>query len=214
MSDSDWFRQTQWTSAISSDFEARLARSRSQHSEYLRIQAFTLAETRDTANAAPAIQLATRYLERNESGLFAAQMHAAMALAYTTLGNMAEAVESYRRSVAMENIQRNVRGLHYIDFAWFAATHQLSQHYEEVLQAMKQNLIEGDLMFPATQYRYFGALAMISSDMGDKQNAKRMAANALAAAMHEKGPIRRYPLLGLVLGHQDKIRARLEHIAS
>ena len=44
--------------------------------------------------------------------------------------------------------------------------------------------------------------------------AKRMAINALAAAAKEKGPFQRHPLPGLVLGRRDKIRRRLERIAS
>lgn len=214
MSNPEWYRQTKWTSEIATAFEERLAKSRSQRGEYLRIQAITLADTLEPANAIPAIELARRRLEHEESVLHAAQMHAVIAQAFTTLGKIPEALESYRRSVALENARRNVRGHHYIDFAWFAATYKLAEHYDEVLETMERNMTESDLVFPATQYRYFGALAMISSDLGDDQNAKRMALNALAAAAKEKGPFQRHPLLGLVLGRRDKIRRRLERIAS
>lgn len=213
MSASDWYRCTEWTPEASAAFEQRLSRSRGGRGEYLRIQALTLADTKNPKYAAAAINLAKRHLEQDPHGISAAQMYATIARAFETLGDRSGAVESYRSAVEFEFQRPNVRGYHYIDFAWFVAVHELSVHYEEALKAIAQNKQDQDLVFPSNQYRYFASLALISAGLGDSANARRMAKNALASAAIEKGPFWRFPLLGLVKGKTDAVRARLQRLA-
>lgn len=213
MTGTDWFRNAQWSPEIEQQFEARLARSRSHRSEYLRIQALTLAETLRPEYARPAIGLARRQIELAPSGIGTAQMHAAIAKAFITLGHTESAVDAFRSAVKDEIARPNVRGYHYIDFAWFVATNGISPHYDEALTAMQQIMQPQDLAFPVNQFRYFGALALISADTGDSQNARRMAQNALSAASQERGPFWRFPGLGLVGRQRDATRSRLERLA-
>jgi tetratricopeptide (TPR) repeat protein len=212
MTDPDWFRNSQWTPEIEQQFEARLARSRGQRGEYLRIQALTLVETLRSECAAPAIALAQRHVELAPTGIGAAQMHAAIAQAFITLGRLEPAVDAFRNAVKSELARPNVRGCHYIDFAWFVATNSLSPHYNEALAAMQQIMQAQDLVLSANQYRYFGALALISADTGDIQNARRMAQSALSAASEERGPFWRLPGFGLVGRQRDVARSRLERL--
>lgn len=212
MTETDWYRNSQWTPEIENQFEARLARSRGQRGEYLRIQALTLVDTLRSECAEPAIALAQRHLELAPTGINAAQMHAAIAKAFITLGRTESAVDAFRSAVKSELARPNVRGYHYIDFAWFVATNSLSSHYDEALAAMQQIMQEQDLAFPANQYRYFGALALISADTEDIQNARRMAQNALSAASKEHGPFWRFPGLGLVGLQRDTTRSKLERL--
>lgn len=198
---------------MSATFEQRLSRARGQRSEYLRIQALTLADTQNPEYAATAIDLAKRHLEQKPNGISAAQMHATIARAFETLGDILGAVESYRSAIEFEFQRPNVRGYHYIDFAWFVAIHELSAHYEEALKVITQNKQDQDLMFPSNQYRYFASLALISAGLGDSENARHMANNALASATIEKGPFWRLPLLGLVKGKTDAARVRLQRLA-
>jgi Tfp pilus assembly protein PilF len=213
MTDTDWYRNSTWTSEIAEQFEARLVRSRGQRGEYLRIQAWTLAEACRSECAVPAIALARRHLELFPTGINAAQMHAAIAKAAVTLGDTALAVDAFRSAVVCELARPNVRGYHYIDFAWFVATKGLAPHYEEALAAMEQVMQKQDLAFPVNQYRYFAALALISANTGDLQNARLMARNALSAASQERGPFWRLPSLGLVSRQKDTTRSELERLA-
>lgn len=213
MMTTDWFRNTQWTPEIEAAFEARLSRSRWQRGEYLRIQALTLADTHKPEYAEPAIALARRQLELSPTGVYAAGVHATIAKAYITLGRAESAIEAFRCAVRSELARPNVRGYCYIDFAWFVATTGLEAHYEEAIAAMGQNMQPGDLALPSTQYRYFGALALISAEAGDLQNARRMALNALSAASQERGPFWRHPKIGLVREEKDAIRSRLEELS-
>jgi len=164
-------------------------------------------------NALPAIALAQRFLQLQGEGIGAAQMHAATAQAFTTLSDTAAALDAYRRAIESERKHPNVRGYHYLAFAWFAATHGMTTQYDEVLAAMEQNKEDRDLIFPINQYRYFGALAMIAADVGDIDQAKRIAKNALDASSQARGPFHRYPELGLVRGSADEFHARLERLA-
>ena len=61
---------------------------------------------------------------------------------------------------------------------------------------MDSSMKDGDLVFPAAQYKYFGALALISSAAGDSENAARMARKALEAAMKQRSPFDRHPAVG------------------
>lgn len=213
MSASDWYRNIEWTPAIAEVFEKRLSRSRGQRGEYLRIQALALAESKKPEYAAVAISLARRHLELEPQGISAAQMHAAIARAFETLGEISSAIDAYRSAVKLEHQRPNIRGYHYIDFAWFVAVNELAANCEEALAAIDQNKQDQDLIFPVNQYRYFGSLALISAILGDRETAKRMAGNALESAAKEKGPFWRFPLLGLVKSERDAVRARLNQLA-
>lgn len=209
----DWYRQQEWTPVVSTEFEKRLSRSRGQKSEYLRIQALTLADTLKPELAGPAVDLAKRFLELKSEGIGVAQMYATIAKAFSTLGNIAAANDAYKCAVDAESKWPNSRGYHYLDFAWFVATHKLTDQYSSALAAMDRNKQDQDFIFPANQYRYFGALALISSEGGDKETAKRMAKNALIAASKEKGPFKRLPWAGIVKRESDEIRVRLKQLA-
>lgn len=213
MTQLEWFRQTKWTNEIEKDFERRLARSRGQRPEYLRIQAWTLAEQRDPKLATIAISLAHRQLELSPAGFFAAQMWNTIARASTTLGRSEDVIAAYRQAVDFEAERPNVREYAYIDFAWYVATESLVANYPEVFAAVEKNKQDCDLTFPLIQYRFFGALALIAADTGDTSEARRMARNAIVAAKREQGPFWRHPLLGLLKGSGDAVRNRLEQLA-
>ncbi|WPO98245.1 hypothetical protein SFA35_16515 [Pseudomonas sp. HR96] len=209
----DWYRQIAWSEQIESEFERRLARSRGQRSEYLRIQAVTLAD-QDLSDLAPvAIKLAKRQLELSATGISAAQMWATVAKGCVTLGQFDEAMDAYRHAVRLEGQTPNVRGHHYLDFAWHVVTNSVVALYPEVLAAIEQNLQQRDLIFPANQYRYFAALALIAADSGDRAKASTLAKNALASIETSQGPFWRLPLLGRVKSRADPIRTRLEQLA-
>jgi hypothetical protein len=213
MSQMDWYRQTEWTREIEDEFERRLTRSRGQRSEYLRIQAITLVEQNVPRLALIAISLAKRQLELSPVGISAAQMWATIAKAHITLGQPDDVVDAYRQSIRLEAGRSNVRGNHYIDFAWYVATNSAVELYPEVLTSVDENMQERDLVFPGTQYRFFGALALIAADSGNASEARRMAKSAISAAKSERGPFWRQPLLGLLKGSRDPIRTRLEQLA-
>lgn len=179
----------------------------------MRIQALTLVDTLQVENANPAIELARRHLEHAPEDIFAAQMHAVIARAYVTLDDVDAAIGAYRDAVRLEHSRPNVRGCHYLEFAWFIVSNSISRLYDEVLRAIENNKAEQDLIFPANQYRYFAALALIAADTEDMVAAKTMAMKALEAASANVGPFWRLPKLGIFKSRKDALRQRLELLA-
>jgi tetratricopeptide (TPR) repeat protein len=212
MKTQEWFRRQTWTAADEAEFERKLARARGQRSQYLHIQALTLAETEDPALANQAIALANRQLQEDPDGIFRAQVLCTIARASATKGDVAGAVDAYRRAVKAEQ-EPGLRCCAYLQLAWFAVNHELSELYEEVLSMMDSSMKDGDLVFPAAQYKYFGALALISEALGDSGNAARMARNALNAAMKQRSPFDRHPAVGLVGNTDTAVHRKIERLA-
>ena len=208
----DWYRRTNWTLRSSTEFENKLSRSRGSRSEYLRIQALTLASTRKRKLADPAIHLAERFLEENPGGLFRAQAYSTLALAYSTLGKRTEAIDAHRSAMEAEIAQPNVRGYCYLDFAWFVAFQNLTDLYDEATDALSAGFNERDLIFPVNQFRYFGALAIFAEHGENTAKVHRLASSALDAAAASVGPFSRHPSLGVVVRCDRKILRRLKRM--
>src|SRR5262245_57279217 len=98
MTSKDWFRQTTWSREDEQAFFSRLARSRgSLHkAQYLRIQAYSLAETGNEALVSAALSLLNRLLTEfpEPSQLVAAHFQAARC--HERLGDLGAAVNQFR----------------------------------------------------------------------------------------------------------------------
>jgi hypothetical protein len=140
-------------------------------------------------------------------------MWATIAKACITLRQHDDVVDAYRHVIRLDAGRPNVRGYHYIDFAWYVATNSAVALYPEVLAGAEDNLQEPDLIFPSNQYRFFGALALIAASSGDRAEARRMAKNAIRAEESKQGPFWRQPFLGLLKGSSDRVRVKLEKLA-
>ena len=208
----DWYRKTTWSPEDAAEFECRLIRSRGQRTQYLKLQAWHLAETGRPALADAAIQLAERYLKEDPGGFFEVQAHLIIAKASGTKGDIERAVSAYRDAVRAERNRRGPRSAAFLEYAWFSATNSLVDSYQDVLRAMN-GVEETDLVFPLGQYKYFAALALISDDLKDRAEAKRMARNALNAVAGSS-PFPRHPDVGVVKDIPAKIRARVKRLAA
>jgi hypothetical protein len=213
MTTQDWFRRTTWSPADADDFGTRLSRARGQRSEYLRIQAITLAGTGNPAVSDPAVQLANQYLREKPKGINRAQVYTTIARALELKGDCSGVLDAYRSAIEEETLRPNVRCLAYVDFAWFVSTRDVREAYDEVMAVMETSLQEEDLVFPMTQYKYFGALALISSALGDTEHASRMARNALGAASKKEGPFPRHRAVGVVAVIDHAIARKIERLA-
>lgn len=212
MTTQEWFRRRTWSAADEAEFERKLARARSQRSQYLHIQALTLAETADPALAEPAIVLANRLLQEDPGSIFRAEVLCTIARASAIKGDIAGTVDAYRHAVEAEG-ERGVRCCAYLQLEWFVVDRELTELYDEVLRLMDSSMRDGDLVFPAAQYKYFGALALISEALGDAENAARMARKALDAAMKQRSPFDRHPQVGLVGNTSTAVHRRIERLS-
>src|SRR5687767_401449 len=153
MSKLEWFRRTTWTDQDREDFDARLKRSRDagNKAQYLRIQAFHLAEV---GNEECSIELLDRlFVEYPVKGELA-QAHNQKASSLARLGKIAAAIEEYRAALQAERDFPNVRTNAWLDFGWLVVENQLSDLYDEVLRILKEFRDESGLKFPASEYSY------------------------------------------------------------
>jgi tetratricopeptide (TPR) repeat protein len=212
MSSEDWYRRETWTAEDEQRFETKLSRSHGQRSEYLRIEAWTLARSSEPAVARPAIRLAARYLHENPEGIFRAGVFLTIAAASATLGDYDAALKAHREALEAERRRPNVHELAHLHLAWFVATHNLDAVFDEVLTVLDATLEDDDLVLPFWRYRYFAAVAVISSARGNATRAAEMARQAIQAAEVERGPFWRHPTLGVACV-DDTLSRRLAELA-
>jgi hypothetical protein len=207
-----WYRKTSWSPADATEFEQRLARSRTQRAQYLHIQAWHLAETGKARFAAPAIELANRCLREDLQGFFVVSTHLTIAEANSTLGRKDQALTAYRAAVSAEAKKRGMRCCAYLSYAWFVITHGMADEFGDVLKAM-ESMEDGDLILPIAQYKFFASLAIISHELGDIDNARRMARNALQAES-SAAPFARHRDFGIVKNIDKSIQGRIRKLAA
>jgi len=208
----DWYRKQTWSAADAAEFDRRLSRSRGQRTQYIKLQAWHLAQTKKPRLADAAILLAKRYLAEDPNGFFEVEAHLIIAEAKTTLRDFPGALHAYRSAVKAETRKRGLRCCAYLAYAWFAASNGLFEEFDDVLKSM-ESMQEADLLFPISQYKYFGALALISAERQDCENARRMARNALEAET-KSAPFTRHKDVGIVSGIDSVTQKRIRQLAA
>jgi hypothetical protein len=83
-------------------------------------------------------------------------MWATIAKACITLRQHDDVVDAYRHAIRLEVGRPNVRGHHYIDFAWYVATNSAVALYPEVLAGAEENLQKRDLIFRPINTAFLG----------------------------------------------------------
>ena len=194
----DWFRRSTWSAEDEADFFARLRRSRGRKTEYLRLQALTLAETKDQSLLSVALDLIDKALTDSPDNFHLAALYFQRAECLVALGKAREAILAFRASLQARRELPNVVDMAYLEFAWTVARLRLTSHYDEVLEVLREFGEQSDLAFPANAYRYFGALALIASERSDRIAARDWAKDALAAAAEARGPFARHPTFGVL----------------
>jgi tetratricopeptide (TPR) repeat protein len=127
---------------------------------------------------------------------------------------IAEAIAEYHKAFAAQRRMPNVRLGLQIDFAWQVAVGRLTECYADALAYLGEFTDTMDLAWPANQYRYFGALAMISEALGDFAGARRWATNALEAASRSESQFPGHPELGLVTRPESGVYNELLRLAA
>jgi hypothetical protein len=211
-----WAERTTWTEADEIEFYARLKRAHaSNRARYLLIQAKALASSTWPAGNAIAIKLLSEAAAQGIDSFYAAGFHQLSADGHFRAGATAEALRQYECAFAAQAHLPNVRVGLEIAFAWEVATRRLTGCYELALSRLGAAAADGStLLWPINQYRYFGALALISDTLGEPESARRWADNALDAARRSEGPFHRHPDVGLVDTPESGVYNELLRIAA
>jgi tetratricopeptide (TPR) repeat protein len=212
MARDDWFRRTTWSEEDERTFFARLARSRSSFhkSQYLRIQAGSLAAT----GREPLVRVALDLLQRlfadlpEPSELESAHLQAAQC--HEQLGNLLPAVEHFRLARQAQSRYPNSDAGTALEFPWFVVEHRLSSLYDEALDSLRA----AHLAFPVQSFKAAAIRAFVAEARNHHQAASQHALEALEAAGRKQSQFRYHRSLGLVGEEYESVIARLRKLAA
>ena len=206
MGTDDWYRNTTWDADIEAAFEAKLARTRSQKAQYLRIQGSMLKDSRPDV----AVRLLDRCIAEGEP------FHIAHAMldkghALYVAGEVDAALQSLEEAIDQQRREPMFRTSAAFDFAFLVALHEREERYDRALKLLDQG---GDPIFADMAFEAESARAVISASRGDMPSAREAAHKALAAREDRSGWIPGHPEVGVVPHVDDPLTQRLRAIAS
>jgi tetratricopeptide (TPR) repeat protein len=200
----DWYRNSNWNADIESDFCQRLRRARDK-SQYLRIQAFHLADSHPQV----ALGLLDQYFALGDL-VDKAQAHVDRARAFIALDDIDAAFSSYEEALTRERELPSWKTQAYLDYACLVINQRATSLYVramEVLDAHRERP-----MFPMDRYRANGARAILLQELGRIDEARSFADLAMTAAREVESGFRYHKHLGLVTSTGDEFGGRVASI--
>ena len=194
----DWYRNTEWNSEIAEAFEARLARSRSQKAQYLRIQGVTLASSHPDV----AIDLLERCASIGDDFETAPAL-ASIATIWLGRGELEPALAALERATIQEERVPDVSTNAPRDFCFLVTLHEQTDRYDRALRILRWL---PPVSFGAAGYARNGALAVILFHRNETEKAAAHAEQALSAALD-----RETPLAGKLTMHPDAIVKQIDN---
>jgi tetratricopeptide (TPR) repeat protein len=196
----EWYRRTSWTPDDARDFQARLRRSRSQFhkAQYLRLQAFHLAEVGTAELLAAALELLHQLLTEVPEPSQLASALQQKGQCHADLGQPSEAFAAFESAVEAEQAHRSIRTGVQLDYAELAVALRRTDLYARAEVLLGGASPEEPSFFPSVDYRVSVARAYLAAARKDWARVKREAQLALAAAAKEETPLRYHRKLGLV----------------
>lgn len=202
----DWFRNTQWSPEIEADFEARLARSRSQKAQYLRIQGSMLKDTHPEV----AVRLLSRCVElRDDFHIAAAWLDTAHA--HYRLGDVDRALACLEAAMDQEARQPMFRTSAPFDYAMLVALHLDADRFDSALAALDRT---SEALLPVMDFQRESARAVILSARGRHDEARQAAERALMAESVQAGWIPGHPEVGVAPRADNPLSIRIREIFS
>lgn len=201
----DRFRSSSWTDGDRQRFEAKLARARkTSRAQYLRIQAWHLAQS-DDANARDAAGALYRRVldDYRDDELQAAMAASDLGRWHRRRGEVVEAIEAMRAAVSQEDALGSLDWGADIDLAeMLLETGGDPAEVERLLARAGARRIA----FKATRWRWFVASARLARNAGDHERAREHAASALGELADEEPDFARHPDLGRIEADPDVVR--------
>jgi len=212
MNRQEWFRRTTWTDSDHADFNARLKRSRgaSNKAQYLRIQAFHLAEA---GHHTAAVELLDRLFTECPERVQLADAHLQKAAALAVLGQVDAAIDEFRRALQSERDFPNVRTNAWLDFGIFIVERELSDYFDEALLILEEFRDDSGVSFPSITHCYCVIRALIADARGDATMARDYARQALAEALKAHSGLSHHPRVGLVGTKSKRFERKLRALA-
>lgn len=206
MSDEHWYRNIEWTPEIEAAFDTKLARTRRQKAQYLRIQGSILKDARPDI----ALKLLQRCIDTDEE-FHVAHAHLDSAHAHIVLGDLDSAIESLEAAMEQERRFPMFRTGAPFSYCFVVAYHERRERYDAAL-AILDGLGSGS--FASTDFEAEAARALILWERGRRCEARDAAGRALEAASLEASWIPGHPDVGVVPGLDKSLGKRLANIVA
>lgn len=209
----EWFRRTSWSPDDVRDFQARLRRSRTSFhkSQYLRIQAYHLAEVGGPEMLEAALHLLDQLMAEfpDASQLASALVQKGQCLA--GLGQPSEAFVAFEAALNAERkYPRFPSGGVRLEYAELAVSLRRIDLYPRALFLIGSTRSEEPGLFPIADFRASVVRAFLAAEARDWRGARREAQLALEAAAKDQSPLRYHRNLGLVESVDPEIRRQLQ----
>jgi tetratricopeptide (TPR) repeat protein len=211
MAKDDWFRRTTWTDQDRDEFQARLARSRgaANKAQYLRIQAYHLAEAREYEVA---LELLEQLLKEYPEAFELEAVYDLQARCFIGLDNIDKAIEAYHSCFEFQKLYPHERTHAKLDYCWLIAINKISHLYAEVEPLLKKYQSSISLSFPIQLFKLAATRALIAEEEGRLEYAAMFIKHAMNAAQQNNSGLRYHPNLGLVGEIPREVAQRLAAI--
>jgi tetratricopeptide (TPR) repeat protein len=208
----DWYGRKTWSEADQADFFARLNRSRTARNkaQYLWVQA---RELHDVGLTKEAIPLLDKMLTECPEPFFMPLVCMLKAECLIELGDLKEALRSYRLGLEVERKKTNHRTDACYDFGKLVVEHKMTRHYNEAL-AILNEMGKAEWALPSQTYKENGVRAIIAAHKKQFQKAKEYAQAALKAARKSDSGFRRHRKFGLVKDRKSEFYDAIEAITA
>ena len=209
----DWYRNEEWNSEVEKVFLERLARSRGQRDQQLKIQVQMLAARFPN----DALRLIEIYDDTRTEEVWDLDVIAASAKAYEELGETGKALEAYRRILQHDENQPFFPMHVLLDAPYLIARKGDVSDFPlafELLQRAEMSMQKQGLNFAAQRFVFNASYALIRQRSGQQDQAKEHAVAALERAGVRHSGLRYHRKVGLVGDEHRKTIVRLRSIAS
>jgi hypothetical protein len=125
-----------------------------------------------------------------------------------------EATAAYRATFAEQRRRSSYLTNAHLDFAWWIATSDRRELFDEALAVLEEFSRGGAITFPATVYLAEGTRAIIEHARGSKARAAMHARLALEAANARHSGLRYHPKVGLLESRDEEAHAKLVAISA
>jgi tetratricopeptide (TPR) repeat protein len=206
----NWFRSPAWAAADREEFFARLARSKKNGAQHLRIKALALQQA---ALFDGALELLSRFLQEYPGHFDTAQALLQQAQCFAELGRLDEAEASFREALRHEQSHGSVKTLAWIEFPWFVVRQGRQHLYSEALSVLAAGEQGPVLPLPTLRYQSAATRAIICADRGEHSQARQFARTALEAAAATDSGLSYHGSIGLVENPDPVIHERIRLLA-
>ena len=158
------------------------------------------------AYPAVALELLNRYFALPDD-FDHAQAHVVRARAYTTLGNIENAIAAFEMALQREAAFPQLLTTAYLDLPLLIATAAVSSRYAQALDLLEKHKLR--VTFPVDHFLWHTAQALILSAKGNAVVAANHARHAMQSAASKDSGLRYHPDVGLVGVRFDDLLRRL-----